>query len=357
VNRQSSVRRSHTDPSMDDLTDFLDRFLSTHSESDIFELAKSLASSANPMVAKCPRNYFDQTVNQLGPYNHYGIWDQFDFVSEKSGDRPGERPILSGSKNFIEVSGLRIPKESLQLISNREIYPDCDWSTDSMVHTYLMTNNQVLKWELRNHEYYESSQVLNEICFLLNASDTERRELGLPHIITHQVGQFSVSCIRSAVQGIPADSVSLVAELCARYANLGLFHNDVRPWNLLEGINEHGAKKVAFIDFGHVSRADHDSQNFPQILALLGTLLSLGNFDLGGFQIRAGDNFKSDLMRFATEYLQLADPFADHLYDEPWRDFGQRYATLQKPIFRIAADVIEAVSPQWMNVLGDNDYR
>jgi hypothetical protein len=183
-------------------------------------------------------------------------------------------------------------------------------------------DDRVLKVELASEGYFDRCEALLEARFLSSTSERERQQLNLPTVSVVRAGRSTNVVIRDYVFGASfspgscTTNPSLVAAVlsaASRWAELGLFHNDLRPWNfLVEG--DH----VTLIDYSGASNTDTDCQGIPQILALAGTIASLKSFDLPW-----GEEYLPALLALVNEigleqHWTFGQMMGDDLHTSPW---------------------------------------
>jgi hypothetical protein len=134
--------------------------------------------------------------------------------------------------------------------------------------------NKLQKVCLSNKQGYSS--VESEYLFLSNLKFKEKIILRTPRKMLLNQGLMFDSFQRKKLNGVDLHQIECINDshkileefikLCKKFSKFGLYHNDIRPWNILWD-----GKKCVFIDFENSSRYDQDVQNFPQILFFFAT--------------------------------------------------------------------------------------
>lgn len=234
------------------------------------------------------------------------------------------------------------------MLSNEWLLVDEDWvhhkrlrqadwlhtskNQDEMVayrpRTLFLDDDKVVKVQLGDWHNFDDMEVAHEANFLLSAPASLTEALGLESgEVWAYFGDAVTTTCRKKVPGIPLNELSAQSEklvetlpnvvnACARLASEGFFHNDLRPWNLLEDCGT-----IRFIDFASLSRSDQDLRGLPQMVALSGVLIYLlaskwqnrvlGDF--GAFHIELEELWTSHLpehrecgsARWRTSWLSL----------------------------------------------------
>lgn len=216
----------------------------------------------------------DPALTPLGPWRPPAWMRPHGVVTEIH--LPGTRPPLAFLSRTHALCGDRMFRFSETLAESSSPHGD-GWST-------VVTDGRlVLKAEIASTEYLERTQVLGEARFLADQECGSLRTV-LPRLHATHVGVAVNTLLRDSVAGIPmtpddthrgvqAAHALLTAQ--GDWARAGLFHNDLRPWNLLlDGTHVH------LIDFADAGCTDADVDGLPQVVALAGVLAWLLGMDL-----------------------------------------------------------------------------
>jgi len=154
--------------------------------------------------------------------------------------------------------------------------------------------------------------LLSEAAFLDGVDERVRDSLGLPTVLSLRRGRAVTTLVREDLVGGPPPEVdqqlTAIVDVAARYAALGLFHNDFRPWNLLWD-----GDRATMLDFSDTSSLDDDVRDLPQVLALAGTLAAVATPE-----IRWGDVFHVDLLDLADRCGLFDAGPSERLFGDPW---------------------------------------
>ena len=295
-----------------------DRYLRTTSELGRRELYEWLGRHSTISLISAPRRALDSTLNLLGPYQLAEISDSFTFISEiTSPVELSDSPLLVASDNWLLIGDTWYRGGDLHLLKHSLSNGDLD----TRAFCYLTPDGQIIKIELVNTDYFERCQTLREALFLQMVNESTDLLPAFPQLLTLTHGRAVVTSARKAVSGEciehgaalrqPKLCKSLV-ELASDYARSGLFHNDLRPWNVLWD-----GDVARFIDFADTSSRDSDTMGLPQIAALIGTLLYLQ-----GFPIRANKAFSEDVTQLLFAPREDANHWPLTLFDGPWRSLS-----------------------------------
>lgn len=263
------------------------RIQQTHTLTSLDHLLCWLAGQTTAAILEAPRTPLAPDLHDLGPYRVEELLTSFAFVSELEGGNPRQqeacRPLVLASNQGMLHEGEWIPRESLSTLG---LSTPADEST---VRTYRLQPTSIrpeaaVKIECASSDYFERCEASAEALFLQSVDARVRQALGLPRLRSWHHGRAVSTVIRDWVPGVPltsADcrtgriSTSDVIGCASEWAQVGLFHNDLRPWNLLWN-----GSSVTAIDYAEASSWDNDVQDLPQILALAGTLAALVTEDI-----------------------------------------------------------------------------
>lgn len=132
----------------------------------------------------------------------------------------------------------------------------------------------LIKSEIHSLDSGDSSEIFNEVAFLSKNKKRVMKRLQLPKVLYIKKGRWISQFSRELIQGDRLDEVlnltnrreilASFIELCGNLARVGIFPNDLRPWNILWD-----GKKCSFIDFSNTSETDKDVANVPQFICFL----------------------------------------------------------------------------------------
>lgn len=247
--------------------------------------------NAGVTIVEAPRHEIAPDLHDLGPFRTLGLLGGFRFLAEVSvvdGSAVPRTPVVVASDQFLLVDDAWVPASDVARL-------DADPVDAPLrpVRTFRVPGTRIVKVECTSEDYFARTQLLGEASFLGGVDEHVRDELGLPRLLSLVRGRAVTTLVREDVAGGPAPDVdrqlAAVVDIAARYAALGLFHNDVRPWNLLW---EDGRARL--VDFTETSTHDDDVRDLPQVLALAGTLAAIATGE-----IRHGDPFHTDVLELA----------------------------------------------------------
>jgi hypothetical protein len=235
-------------------------------------LIEKSRKSSPAVVSFVPRSITTPEFDYKSVYATRELFSQFTFVHELTSVNDSPPLIFASDKYFLD---------SHNIVRHRETnHPERASSVlkPSGVRTWFDVNGFIHKSELACIDYLERSQVAQELSFLKTA---ERRNLPrslFPQVKRSAVGRTVVELVREAINGRPIrpndigdrDVLNGFQSVCNKYAQLGIFHNDLRPWNLIRDEDQ-----VILVDFADTSWRDSDCSKLPQLAAYIGTALVL----------------------------------------------------------------------------------
>jgi hypothetical protein len=270
-----------------------------------------LATSAHHVLLEAPRHKLAPDLHDLGPYRLDLLADSFDYLSElpSLGQVSGvqERPLIHASNAGLLLGSAWIPTDSL-------IPTDERTRSDRRYQRTFTYEESIVKVVAASPDYAERNEAAAEADFLMQASDDLIRGLALPRVDHVHQGRAVTTLIRSAVPGEALHPTTLqdgfqqfeaVIDVACLWAKNKMFHNDLRPWNLLwDGHHMH------LIDYADAGVHDLDVQDLPQILCLAATLAALATSE-----IRWGNFFLEDAVKALEKVVDVGDP---RWYTIPW---------------------------------------
>jgi hypothetical protein len=291
-----------------------ERFVETHRANSIDALVRWIRQHSTIAIFAGIRRQLAPTVNDLGPWILESSILEFPYLGEwrpKTSSAPVyDAPLLVVSDHYLYSSLGLIPANDLRSV--RPTHHD----HAPAVRTLIYDAKYIVKIGYGSSDYFDVNDVAAEADFLSRVDESTRADLGLPNLIASHTGRVVSQSIRNLIPGSastpPGKSSQWIADSILRisqaYAARGLFHNDIRPWNLL-WCDSH----VTLIDFASTSRADQDASGLPQVLAMAGTVLACL-----GRSIPTTDRFADHVMELARA-AGVLDAFpSGRLFGDPW---------------------------------------
>ena len=211
-----------------------------------------------------PRN------DESNPLNMYFTQHQYlDFYTKYSYIREVTRVkiIKSGSAYPLVYTSntLAFIDNNFYSNNNLEIYQN----SGSLFSRIYLYKNKLRKVTLTDNN--GNSGTFEEYNFMNNLSKWNRIKLRIPLGVSLDKGIMFDSFGRSKLDGIDlikikndnnSDKIlTSFVKLSRRYSKANIYHNDLRPWNVLWN-----GRNCVFIDFENSSTIDRDVSGFPQIL-------------------------------------------------------------------------------------------
>jgi hypothetical protein len=187
---------------------------------------------------------------------------------------------------------------------------------NGVVSTYLHAGH-ILKVERSNGQYFQRCEASAEANFLSHSTTELRLALDLPEVFSVHSGRAVSAMTRATVPGqvlrpgicgtqeVP---IGALITWATTWAAAGVFHNDLRPRNLLWD-----GEKVRAIDFADSGYNDLDVQDVPQIFAFASTVAAALHPE-----IRWGEYFFADIMRLAPKWAADAYRYSESMFQAPW---------------------------------------
>ena len=275
-------------------------------------LLRWLANHAVILVMHPPRNTLAPDLHDFGPYRMTEITREFRYVTELD-----PRAMAGQSSAAVVASNVGLLLDDRWIEDERLTPLSRNHSgVSEAVRTYGLAD-EIIKLECASEHYFERCQALQEAGFLQAASDDLRQDLDLPNVRIARRGRAASILVRDRVPGVPlvpgacaagTPHIAAVVRACASYAAAALFHNDLRPWNLLQ----HDGR-VRLVDWADVGPRDLDTQGLPQVVAFAGTLAAVLDD-----RVPWGDSFVGAVKDSLTGSGLLAQWPWHSLLDDPW---------------------------------------
>lgn len=331
----------------------IQRLYATSSGAALEEFVVWLKNRSKLCLITPEHQILDPARNSLGPYVMPACFSKFSYSSEMI-PADGEDdlgPVVALSDHVLfdgaiwhtaqQLTSLSAPPDSTETPEQRAKRP----------RTFLSKSGRIIKTQWGSSEYFEPVEVLREADVISRQIKANPDVRLFPDL--HQVvrGRSVATVVRDGVPGDPIVGpegvdrsvkplllMEHVIEVARSFAELGLFPNDFRPWNLL---TSRGG--LTLIDFADLSSIDQDSRELPQIIALGGTLIFLGGLHSGGLPLRLGSSFDTDLMEICDGWSKSRGVDLESLYDTPWHRLADPGRTFSFVADMTANDLLDEV--------------
>lgn len=310
----------------------MQRFYQTTSEDNLGHFARWVRSSSSMCLIVPRHELIDSAALALGPYRLPESFHQFRYISEVDRVRSmkAEEPIMALSDQAL-FDGREWHASSTLTGTKSKTGAVVSPRDAKRPRTFLSKKNTIIKTQLGSVDYFDDLEVLREASFLKAQEGGSMPPGFIPRLLGLSVGKASVSSVREAFPGarisesLHRKSAQERAELAAEtiflartFARAGLFHNDFRPWNIIET-----DKGLRLIDFCDSSDADHDVSRLPQIVALWGTLLEITGASPRRSRLTAHDDFGVNISSLFEQFCTERQVEPGMLFAQPWQKLGQ----------------------------------
>lgn len=247
-------------------------FYRTHSPERVQRYIADIRANHSMVILPIPRQETRPEFDYKSEYSAANLLAQFNYFHELAGDESA-CPLVYASDAYCLEAGRIARADGVQ-----SFRPMMSQVKGSSVRTWIGSDGFLHKTELASLDYFDRSQVAREGAFLNAIQSLHLLADTFPKVKLFTTGRVIVELVREVLPGRPLsdsdigrlDVLEHFHSTCLRYSKHGLFHNDLRPWNLLiDGTSVH------LVDFADVSTRDQDVSGLPQVIAFLGTLLVL----------------------------------------------------------------------------------
>jgi serine/threonine protein kinase len=231
-----------------------------------------IRSNYSAAVLPIPRRVSRPEFDYKSEYASTELLGSFNFFHEIVADE-FSNPIVFVSDTYCLENGRVTKSQNVRSLTKAQLE-----RSKTSTRTWIGSDGLLHKTELACLDFFDRSQVANEATFLQSIQFAHPLTHAFPKINYFSAGHVVVELAREVLPGEQISDkdkgdLSLITSfhsVCVLYSRHGLFHNDLRPWNLL--VDEHS---VRLIDFGNVSTRDQDVSGLPQVVAYIGTILCL----------------------------------------------------------------------------------
>lgn len=327
------------------------RFYETTTPQGLEAFAQWVRESSRILFIEPRHDLIDAGAFDLGPHRVPIEFGKFGFTSETGLAKSVEdTPILVLSDHYLWDGKTWHEAENLHEESSTRA--SLSWDHIETKPRTLETNNgQIIKFQVSSHDFFESNTVGREASALESYGAVIRSFSTVPEVSHTALGRAVSLIVRDKIEGstlvgnatAPRSGKTLelareLITLACRLASAGLFHNDFRPWNIIDT-----AKGLAMIDFADLSTADLDVRNLPQTVALAGSLFLLLNLEWNTKRVRAGETFDTDTLAIVSDYLQKISMNISDLYSDSWLRLPEQESVLKTAVGQSGEDVLAAL--------------
>jgi hypothetical protein len=290
-------------------TDFA-RFYSVNSDSRVDDFMSDVSENFGTVLLEVPRLRNRPELDYKESYATHKLLGAYRFVHELKFANHMAPVVFASNTFFVHDDNLR-PAEDCRFFDTAGV--DAQIGT---VRTWIDTTGNVFKSDLVSLDYFERSQVAQEAQFLNDVKENALESNLFPGVIHVSYGRAVVELVRSMVPGTALGQSDFGSaylpkafhSACLEYVEAGLFHNDLRPWNLL---NDKG--RIRLVDFADTSGRDADLTGITQVEAYIGTALVL----MGKLQVTPQD-FVRTIRLVIDEAWEPSWPSSPRDWAEMW---------------------------------------
>ena len=306
--------------------DCMQRFYDTQSPQRLRRFAEWAARVSRLLLITPRRDFLDRGAFDLGPYRIPIEFEGFYHFSEVPpwGDASAE-PVVALSNDVLFDGQRWHTSQSLSETGGKP--KTLSWNhLELPPRTFFSADNTVIKIHISSPAYFEANTVEREARVLKALSSIAQSGIALPALHYSQSGLVATTLVRDRILGDPLDWEALsgseshriataqsAVALACDLATKGVFHNDFRPWNLLQS-----ASGLVMVDFADVGFADLDVRNLPQVVALAGSLMMILGLSWNGTPVRGGEHFDHDIITIVNDYFSTRSARIEDLYHDAW---------------------------------------
>ena len=319
-------------------TEGAERFYATHSPQDIRRFALWAKNSSRLLLMPPRLDLINPGAFDLGPHRIPLEFENFSYFSEL-GSQYSVAPIIGFSDHYFFDGESWHSSTSLREVGARRRTQSWDFLSLAP-RTFISNDTTILKTQVSSPDYFESNDVAREAKFLSSVEASGLAGIALP-LLQHSTSGHVVSTLaRQKLEGslLEVSSAGLsdaerqetargLVDLACSLASHRIFHNDFRPWNILQTRNG-----FTMIDYADVGKTDLDVRNLPQVVALAGSLVMALNLSWEGKHVRDGEHFDSDALGIFGQYAVSTGVRLEELYGDAWLALPRKKNALLKAV-------------------------
>lgn len=296
-------------------------------------------------------DFIDAGAFDLGPHRVPLEFESFRFISETlSSTSTEEAPILVLSDHLL-WDGKKW-HEARSVEAESLLPPRLSWNhIETPPRTLSGGDGCIIKMQVSSPNFFGDNSVAREAAALRDFGPTIRAFSTVPEVLHATRGHAVSIIVRKKIEGSPVEFPATepldrralflaqkLVTLACHFASAGLFHNDFRPWNILDT-----SEGLAMIDFADCSRADLDVRDLPQTVALAGSLFLVLGLEWREMKVEAGESFDTDTLAIVETYLSEREGKVSDFYGQSWLDLPQREGRLHSALALSAEHVLTAL--------------
>ena len=253
------------------------------------------------------------------PENMLSLLERYSYLKEitwlRSHSRGALRPIIYSSDELI-YSNNQLKKFKKENIHQKHQYVD----GKTLSRKTFEVEDSIIKTEIHPQNMAERSEIFLESKFLISWPKESDHEFSFPRVVKLERGVLISQFEREAVPGSRIDEVlsssnadqilEKFLSLISKLAKLGVFPNDLRPWNILWD-----ERDCHLIDFSSTDYFDRDVLLGPQVVSFLATADYIVSTKLGDPTWRL-DN----IIELLSEQEFVFSEFSELIFDFAWRE-------------------------------------
>ena len=314
-------------------TQSMQRFYETTADVGVRRFSQWLRECSS-ICLLTPRKFLvDPARSSLGPWRLDEAFFEFRFITEL--DLASKEEVVLALSETALWDG-QSWRPAGEFLDDRPLLPHkVDDVPSRKRRQHVCVDGTIFKIEIGSQEYFDYIEVIREAESIQTLSSREAEDLGVPKFLSLRRGKAVATLHRQAILGTPmlevlenpgcarAELFEQVLDSAISYSQSGLFHNDFRPWNFL--VTEQG---LALIDYALLSRFDQDARQLPQVIALIGTLITVGNLKPNGHKLRMFEGFDEDLLEILRPIMASIGIELDSLYGNSWLALAAKRARI-----------------------------
>ena len=248
-------------------------------------------------------------------FKHFKNFFEIDLV--KKHNRGLSRPLLILTNNLILANGNFYDEKEYHNVVRHDFAKHLPNRRNSYITAGVITKIELGEIGIK-------TELSREAEILLRMEQENFTHLSFPKLQDFKQGIWVTQLTRESFSGQrldlgwPADQSALILksfiDLCARWSKAKLFHNDIRPWNLIWNGTE-----LALIDYSAVDKFDKDANGLPQILSflLVANYLAAGPSSISSFNI-------VEVIEKFYHHEKINDLNRESLYNNSWLIFHKK---------------------------------